>query len=419
MASMMRTQDAIAQVNDIQDGTVHGETILCIATRVWHSLWRDSQHIMSRIARQNRVLYFEPGRNPDRRHLAEMWRNWPNFITPRTQTLCENLIIIQTPSNLPIMRQHLPHSVLQVTTPWVARINACILIRQVHRAMKAYDVQAPILWLYSPYQLNLVGKFNEKLACYYNYDEFPDFLQNRHIKALLRQLDNQLTSRVDVVFATSRSQCERRKAINPNTYFSPNGVDFDLFNRALASDRPLPTDIGALQRPIIGFAGWLGYQIDTALLLQVAKAFPECSLALVGPDELPDGTAREQLQAQPNVFFLGCKHLEELPGYLQAFDVALIPYVLAGHVLSIYPMKLHEYLAAGRAVVTVNLPELQPYSHVVRIAATHDEFIHQTRQALHDNAPRAIEARVAAARENTWDQRVDEIYRMLRHHLPG
>lgn len=396
---------------------MHGETILCIAPRVWHSLWRDAQPIMWRIAEQNRVLYFEPGRNPDRPHSAEMWRNWPNFFALRAQALHENLILIPTPSCLPVMRQHLPRSVLRVTTPWVAKINARILIRHVRWAMKVYSVEAPILWLYWPYHADLVGKFGEKLACYFNYDEFPDFVQNQRVKELLRQLDNQLSSQVDVVFATSRAQWKRRKAVNPNTYFIPNGVDFDLFNRALAPNRPLPPDIAAVPRPIIGYAGWLGYQIDAELLRRVADAYSDCSVVLVGPDELPNAADRKRLQTRPNVFFLGRKERHELPDYLQAFDAALIPYSLNGHVLSIYPLKLHEYLAAGRAIVAVAMPELQPYSHVVRIAETHDEFINQIGQALHDHAPQAIEARVAVARENTWDQRAAEIYRVLEHHL--
>ena len=85
--------------------------------------------------------------------------------------------------------------------------------------------------------------------------------------------------------------------------------------------------------------------------------------------------------------------------------------------LSIYPLKLHEYLAAGRAIVTVAIPSLRPYSHVVRIAETADEFLQEIRPALDDHAPEAIEARVAEARENTWDQRVADIYRVLRPHL--
>lgn len=397
---------------------MHGETILCIATAVWHSLWRPIQQIMSRIAVQNRVLYFEPGRNPERRHSAEMWRNWPNFLSLRVQELHENLILIPTPSCLPYARRHLPRSVLQVTTPWVAKVNAWILIRHVRQAMKALDVEAPILWLYEPRHVHLVGKFGEKLVCYFNYDEGPNFVANRRIKELLRQFDNRLSSCADVVLATGRAQWERRKKLNPNTYFIPNAVDFDLFHKVLDPETTIPSEVAGLKRPIIGYVGWLGHQIDVDLLLRVAEVYSNCSLVLVGPDEIPKDARLRRLRAMPNVHFLGRKELRSLPGYLKAFDVALIPYVLAGYTLTAYPLKLHEYLAAGRAVVTTALPELQPYSHVVRIAETHDEFIHQISEALHDNSPQAIEARVAVARENTWDHRIAEIYRVLQHHLP-
>jgi glycosyltransferase involved in cell wall biosynthesis len=396
---------------------MQGETILCISTRIWHSLWRDGQQIMSRIAKQNRVLFFEPGRAPDRSLLGEMRRNWPNFFALRTQELHKNLILIPTPPCLPYARRHLPRTVLRVTTPLVAKINARILARHIRWAMQAFHVEAPILWLYEPRHLDLVGAFGEKLACFFNYDEGSEFALNKRIKELLRVYDNRLSDRVDVIFATSRAQWQRRKTINPNTYFVPNGVDFEIFNRALTPDLPLPADIASVPHPIIGFAGWIGNHIDVELLLQVAKAYPSCSLVLVGPDYLPNTAGRQALRALPNVFFLGQKEPHELPHYLQAFDVALMPYGLSEHLRSAYPLKLHEYLAAGRAIVSTQMPELLPYSHLVRIADTYDQFIHQIRDALHDHSLQTIEARVAVARENTWDQRVEDIHRILQHHL--
>jgi glycosyltransferase involved in cell wall biosynthesis len=396
---------------------MHGETVLCIAPRIWHSMWRDTQYIMSRIAAHNRVLYFEPGRDTDRPVVAEFRRNLPNFFARRVQEVQENLLVIPTPSSLPHGRRHLPRSVLRITMPVVISINARILIRHVRWAMKVLDVRAPILWLYNPYQINLIGKFGEKLSVYYNYDEFADFVNNVRVKTLLRQLDNELSRRVDVVFATSRAQWERRKAFNPNAYFIPNAVDFDLFHRALTPNLPLPRDVSSLPRPIIGFAGWLGYHIDVRLLWRVAEAYPDCSLVLVGPDALPDGEERQKLNALTNVFFLGQKERFELPEYLRVFDAALMPYSLGGHIRSAYPMKLHEYLAAGRSIVATALPELRPYSHVVRIAESYEEFIHQVGEALDDYAEHAIEARVAVARDNTWDQRVAKIYGILQHRL--
>jgi glycosyltransferase involved in cell wall biosynthesis len=121
----------------------------------------------------------------------------------------------------------------------------------------------------------------------------------------------------------------------------------------------------------------------------------------------------------PNVHFLGRKALGSLPEYLKAIDVALIPYLLEGYTLTAYPLKLHEYLAAGRAIVSTALPELRPFSHVVRIAETRAEFISQIREALHDHGPQAIGARVAVARENTWENRVADMYRILQPFLSG
>jgi len=394
-----------------------GETILCISTRRWNSLWRSTQQIMSRMARQNRVLYFEPGRDPDRPHMAEMWHNLPNFVRPSAETLQDNLIVIQTPSCLPIMRQSLPRSVLKGTVPWTIKINARILKQHVRRAVSTFHVDAPILWLYSPSHVDLMGECGEKLTCFFVYDEFADFLHNGRIKEVLRQLDNRLSSQADVVFACSPLLYERRKNLNPNTHLILNAVDFDRFNRVLTADIPLPPDIAAVPKPIIGFTGWLGYHIDVELLQQVAETYSGCSLVLIGPDRLPDDSGSRQLRARPNVFFMGEKERHELPSYLQAFDVALLPYLLIEQIRPAYPLKLHEYLAAGLPVVTVDLPELQRHSNVVRLCRTNGEFLEQIGQALSDHSPAAIEARVAVAQENTWDQRVMEMYRVLDRQL--
>jgi glycosyltransferase involved in cell wall biosynthesis len=129
----------------------------------------------------------------------------------------------------------------------------------------------------------------------------------------------------------------------------------------------------------------------------------------VGPDELRASSDLQKLRRRPNVVFLGRKEHAAIPAYLQRFDVALMPYIPTGHVLSAYPAKLHEYLAAGRAVVATDLPELRPYKDVVRLAATTDDFVRMIGQALDDHSTAAIDARVAVARQNTWDRRVAEI----------
>jgi len=389
------------------------ETILCIATRTWDSLWRESQQIMSRMAKQNRVIYFEPGRDVRESLLTAMWRNWTNFFGLRPRTIGENITLIPSPPLIPIGRRYLPAAILNFTTPLVVRINTRILIRHIRKTVNVFHVINPVLWLYSPYHTDLVGKFSEKISCYHNYDEFASFIYNHRIKDLIQSYDNDLSKRANLVFATSPSQAARREVYNPRTYFIPNGVDFDLFNRNVKHPSTPPADIFNIPRPIIGFAGWLGYHIDIDLLLHIGRTFPDYSLVFVGPNDLPAGSKRSQLESLPNAYFLGNKERDSLPDYLQAFDVALMPYLLDGHMRTAYPLKLHEYLAAGRAIVAVEMEALLPYRNVIWMCSTPDEMIEAVRTAIHDYSPQAIESRVQTARENTWENRVECMYQVI------
>lgn len=392
---------------------MYNQTMLCISTRRWHSLWRESQQIMSRLARHNRVLFFEPGRDPDRSQASELARNAPHFVRMPVEEVQANVFVIPTPAWLPYARKTMPATALRVTAPLIAKYNAAATAVQVRRAMRYFNVVDPILWVYDPRHIDLVGQFGEQLSCYHNYDEMAGFAGNERLRQFLDTYDERLCKKVDLVFATSRGQVNRRRNYNPETYLLPNGVNYELFNQALDPATPVPADIAALPKPVIGLVGWLSFQVDPLLLLRIAEAYPDCSLALVGPDAFTQDATYQQLKARPNVHFLGRKPVEELPRYLKAIDVATIPYRVEGHNLTAYPLKLHEYLAAGRPVVATALPELRHFTHVVRVAATYDEFLAELGEALQERDQHALATRLAEAQQNTWDKRVEEIYRVF------
>lgn len=395
------------------------QTIICIAPRRWDALWKETQAIMSRLAACNRVLYFEPGRDPEHGVVAEMRRNGSILYRPVTRELRENLMVIPSPPMLPHGRRHLPQWALRATMPLVVKANAAVLVRHVHRVLRDLAVTDPILWLTDPYQVPLLGKLGEKLACYFNFDELADIAENHRVRHFLQHLDDDLTRGADVVFATSRAQWERRRTLNPRTHVIPNAVDFELFHRAVTGELAVPADIASVPRPIIGFVGWLTHHIDAGLLRRIAEAYPACSLVLVGPGQLTAGADLDALRRQPNVVFLGRKEHFDVPAYLSVFDVALMPYILSGHVVAAYPAKLHEYLAAGRPVVATALPELRPFENVLWLAQSRDEFVEKVGPALAGSSTEAIEARLAVARANTWDHRVAEISQILETLLRG
>ena len=396
---------------------MHNETIVCVSSRAWNSLWGESQKVMERMAKQNRVIFVEPGRSASAPMVSEFKRNAKYFVKREWEQIGENLIRVPLPSSIPVARSHLPRPLLKVSTPLIRQFNAKISIKRIQWALDELDVTDPILWLYSPYGSLLVGQFGEKLACYHNYDEFPNFAGNHRIRDLVREYDNELCRKADVVFTTSRPQKEVREKVNPNTHFVPNGVDFELFNQAMDPDLEVPADMASIKGPIIGFAGVLRDLVDPSLLLQIAKAYPDHSLVLVGPDRYTDSPDVLELRSMSNVHLLGMKPLKDLPKYVRLFDVALIPYALVDHVLSGYPQKLHEYLSAGKSIVATAMPELRPFSDVVRIADSNDHFVSLIPEALADTGDDVVQRRLAVAKENTWDARIETYYKVIQETL--
>jgi glycosyltransferase involved in cell wall biosynthesis len=96
----------------------------------------------------------------------------------------------------------------------------------------------------------------------------------------------------------------------------------------------------------LGFIGRIKEWIDLELIRQVAEARPEWSIIMVGPVELDaDISAFSNL---PNVYFVGSKTKEELPAYLKKFDVCLNPFRAGKLSKAVNPLKLYEYLSAGK-----------------------------------------------------------------------
>ncbi len=327
------------------------ETVVCLAPRRWNSLWRETQQLMLRIAQQNRVIYVEPGSEENASVLYDFFSSSLNLLKPKVETLTENLAIVSGAPVIPIGRRQIPQPILKHSALASVRLNSLLTSFNLRRLKAQFNLRNPILWLSSPYDASLLGIVGEKLSVYFNFEEISEMINNRRIRNLIWREEKKLCRRVDVVFATSQAQWEKRKSLNENCYFVPNGVDFDLFSQALEFENQPPPDMADLPAEVIGFAGWLGYHIDIELLNKIALAFPGQAIVFVGPNELPDGPDRHHLERQQNVHFLGLKDKSELPQYIGNFRCALMPWAIEGHISFAYPLKLHDILWKFRLVL--------------------------------------------------------------------
>jgi glycosyltransferase involved in cell wall biosynthesis len=180
-----------------------------------------------------------------------------------------------------------------------------------------------------------------------------------------------------------------------------NGVDFELFDRAWASPT-IPMEIGALPSPRIGYAGALAEWLDFSLFEHLASRFSQASLVLVGPAVGSDAAAR-LAATHANVHWLGPKPHAELPHFVAAMDVCLIPFRLTPLTRGVNPNKLYEYFALGKPVVSTDFsPYIREFEPLVHVGRTPEEVAERVSQSL--QTPGDAEARRAVAREHGWDR---------------
>ncbi len=374
------------------------QDILCISSIDWDFIWQGHQEIMSTYAAEgHRVLFVENTgvRGPSmgdlpriRKRLLSWWRATKGFREER-----ENLFVY-SPLLLPF-----PYS-------RVARwINGFFMKRAMQRWMRVTGFHRPILWTFlpTPLALDLIHGIDSQLTIYYCIDDLASSSMGaRKIVAS----EQALFREADLVFVTSEKLRARAAQSSERVHLFPFGVSLARFEQVRASSDQAPADIAALPKPVVGYVGGLHQWVDQDLIAAVADRMPDVTFALVGPAQVDVST----LRSRPNIKLLGQRAHAEVPAYVKAFDVGLVPYKIAEYTANVYPTKLNEYLVMGTPVVATDLAEIRRFNSdhgdVVHIAAGVDAFEKAIRTALNDTDPAVVTRRQEVAQSNSWRNRM-------------
>ena len=220
---------------------------------------------------------------------------------------------------------------------------------------------------------------------------------------------NHLIKTADVTVCTATKLFNQVKDVAKNPILSPNGGDYAFFSKTSQyAVSPLIQNRISSYRYVLGYYGALASWFDYGLIKEVAQKKPKWLFVLVGMDY--DGTLKESgiLECE-NIIYIPPQPYQELPRFLKAFDIALIPFLINEITLSTSPVKLFEYMAAGKPILTSRMPECLKYESV-RTYRDAGEFCALAEEllALKPEDP-YWEVLKREALENTWDARTDEI----------
>jgi uncharacterized SAM-binding protein YcdF (DUF218 family) len=273
------------------------------------------------------------------------------------------------------------------------------------------NFNSPIVWTFLPtgLALDLANSIDKKLLVYYCIADFEKLSPH---PAKIRKTERAIAQKADLIFVQGEEFKRRLSRYNSNVSIFPFGVNMDVFRRNIFSGER-PSELAGIKTPIIGYIGGLHRHVDFKLLDFLAQVNPDWSFVFVGPIQ----AGVQEIKNSHNIFMLNIKGHTELAKYMDSFNVCLIPYILSGYTRTVYPTKLNEYLAMGKAVVSTPLPEVlafnKKYGNLVYIGSAPEEFNNSVKKALGEDSPYLKNRRIEVAKENNWKNRIEDMSALM------
>jgi glycosyltransferase involved in cell wall biosynthesis len=232
--------------------------------------------------------------------------------------------------------------------------------------------------------------------------------QNRRFYGNIKKGYTWAGNNADIIFLLSDRQRVMYPAhAAPRFFIMPNGVD-DIF---LRKDTRVPPDINSIKRPQAIYVGVLQERMDVELMERVIRSLPEYSFIFVGPEIVK--SYFDPLKSMQNVRFLGFKDYKSMPAYINSADVCIIPHKVNRFTDSQNPLKIYEYLACGKPVVSTSVAGTDDFKGHIYLADDAVSFADSIRRAVAENSGLREKERREAARQNTWDIRIENMIHVM------
>ncbi len=375
--------------------------MLCFGGQDWwyHNRGHVDIQLMRKYAQRGRVLYVNsivmqrPKLRQGRRLVQKLVRKSKSILRG-LRKVADNLWVY-SPVSLPLHHRD-----------WSRALNTAALRVQVRGAEMWLGLRDPVVWVVCPAACDVALRLRRSKLVYLKTDSYELF-PNVDTE-VVSDYDRWLKAEADLTVFVSRELYNEEAAQCRRAFFLDHGVDYDLF--ASEADRDCPSDLGETKHPIVGYFGSLdGHTVDYHLLDRVTDLLPDMSFVFVGTvySEPPVFAGKR------NVRMLGQKDYEQVPRYGRQFDVAIMPWNQTAWIQRCNPIKLKEYLALGKPVVSTPFAGLRNYQDVVYTAQTPEDFAARIRQALAENGAERIAARREKVAACTWENRAATVLEEL------
>ena len=374
----------VASLNKVLDHEEYDRIVVWRSSFGWDvPLFQRPQHIFMNFAKQRILVFYEVTKFTD--DVNRMKKIAPNLFLVNFMNSSFSKVLHEV-----IEQRDVPRYVEFYSTDWT------LSRKKIEEYMqRGYGVVYEYIDDLSPH---LAGT-----------DELPVNVKQKYEM----MLENKEIFTVVTADALKRDVVEKRGGVR--LAFSGNGVDYNHFHNEI--DRNFPLDdafkkVLEIGQPVIGYYGALAKWFDYELIKKVSQT-GRYQIVLFGI-AYDDSLEKAGLDKYENIHFLGAKNYNILQNYAVHMDVLTIPFLINDITKATSPVKLFEYMAMNKPIVTTDMDECRKYKSVL-IGHSHEEFIEQLDRALElkkDSDYMCILNKEAL--QNTWKEKAKIIIELLR-----
>jgi len=379
----VESPDAFLQkrYNELYGGKKTKYDIICFPITYWGFRFQRTGQILRRFAQQgHRVFYinseFAPARVDQHDEISSSMLEY--------KFLEKNIwqVTLIAPRSLNIYKDHLSER------------DTLFLTASLRRLVEDKQITTAISLVSFPFWSQAAIAFSRQTNIPLLYDCMDDHSGFGNVAKEVLEEEDALLKASDTTLFTSQYLWDKYHHRTAAPLMVRNAADVDHF-----TNLPENNLLQDIPRPIIGYYGAIAEWFDTEMLYNVARQKPEWSFVFIGHTF---GADISKLSCLPNVHFLGEKPYAELPKYLYHFDVCTIPFKLTELIKATNPVKFYEYISSGKPVVATKIPELIPYSDLIYLVGSPDEFIHAVNKTLREDASIKLK-RKQIATQHSWE----------------
>ena len=292
--------------------------------------------------------------------------------------------------------------------------NEGLIVKRIQKIIKKFNIKDFVfINSFNIHYPNIGKLLKAKLNVYHCVDPIIEDYDAKH-----GHLSEEIILKdADLVICTSKELYRNKLEQHPYTFFIPNAADFEHSEKANSDDTEIHPKIIGIKKPIIGYFGNIERRIDYRMLEKVMKINRDKSFVFVGPIEAE--YLKKINKETSNLYLIDQVPYQLMPSVLKGFDIAIIPFKKDNVSHNIFPLKLFEYLGSGKPVISTDFnTDLDEFTNgTVPFCKNEEEFSSAINDALVNDTKEKQDLRLKAAKDNTWDKRLDEFSNILQTFL--